>query len=521
MVTELQAYYKKRLNLAFYPTEEQAVFNNTVQNTNKSVFLNACAGSGKTTTITMGVKLVPVNKKIVVLAFNSKIAKKLNSLLPSRVEVKTMHSLGFKVLRDTVGYRKASGASLYFAAKNACSDIDPSESYSTIKKVEKLIDIIKNSLIDNNEDLKKEANKHGYIVSDDDCKRAFLGNKLTFDKKRISFNDMVYLPVVKNWNVPKYDYIFIDEAQDLSKAQLSLVQKMINKDSRVFFIGDNNQTIYGFAGADTESFMNIPNMFQNIEKLDLSLTQRCSQGVVDYINAKFPHIKFNAVEGAENGSVNTQGSVKDIKDGSMVLARKNAPLVKLCLELIKDHKKASVKGKEIGLEIINMIEKHNATSIRHLKQLLEADCNNLITKLCKIPKMTEKKAENNVIYKNLKDKVEVIYTIIDNISSPSINKLKRTIKNIYRNDIEGILLSTVHKAKGLEANVVHIIESKDLYSNLSSKKYDKLKAWERTQEINVEYVAYSRAIKNLNIITDWEYKEKKVKEEEKEEVEMV
>lgn len=71
----------------------------------------------------------------------------------------------------------------------------------------------------------------------------------------IDFTDMLYLPF--RWKlapIQQYDFLFIDECQDLSKAQFALAVKYDKQESRILAVGDPQQSIYGFTGADINSF---------------------------------------------------------------------------------------------------------------------------------------------------------------------------------------------------------------------------------------------------------------------------
>jgi len=84
----------------------------------------------------------------------------------------------------------------------------------------------------------------------------------------------------------------------------------------------------------------------------------------------------------------------------------------------------------------------------------------------------------------------------------STHDLKKEIEGIFKDEEGGVCFSTIHKSKGLEAENVHIIEP-----SLMPSKYA-IKDWQKVQEENLRYVAYTRAKKRLSIITDWEMRNK-------------
>jgi superfamily I DNA/RNA helicase len=79
----------------------------------------------------------------------------------------------------------------------------------------------------------------------------------------------------------------------------------------------------------------------------------------------------------------------------------------------------------------------------------------------------------------------------------SVDELKQMITGIFRDNVtDGITLSTVHKAKGLEANRVFIIKPQDMPLGVS-------KGWMYQQEMNLKYIAITRAKRELIIDNDW------------------
>ena len=76
--------------------------------------------------------------------------------------------------------------------------------------------------------------------------------------------------------------LFVDECQDLSKAQLAVALKYVKKSGRVIAVGDPCQSIYGFTGADIESFSRFESLLKNHNKLTLSFCFRCPNNVIEY-----------------------------------------------------------------------------------------------------------------------------------------------------------------------------------------------------------------------------------------------
>ena len=90
-----------------------------------------------------------------------------------------------------------------------------------------------------------------------------------------NFDDLLYLAVKDGISLPKFDFIFVDEAQDTNAIQRALLRKIMKKTSRVVVVGDPAQAIYGFRGADSESMNLIAEEF-DCKRLPLSISCRCA-----------------------------------------------------------------------------------------------------------------------------------------------------------------------------------------------------------------------------------------------------
>ena len=183
--------------------------------------------------------------------------------------------------------------------------------------------------------------------------------------RMIDCDDMVWLPVVQQLPMQKFDLFITDESQDLNKAQQALA---LRAGHRIVVCGDPYQSIYGWNGADSSS---MTNMFRSLsgselgcEQLKLTVTRRCSKAVVREAQKYVP--EFEAHEDNDEGSVSKLGLAyqvdpnnysKLVLDGDMVLCRSNAPLVSECLRMTSRGRKSSIKGKKIGEGLLAVLDK--------------------------------------------------------------------------------------------------------------------------------------------------------------------
>lgn len=523
----------------FKPSIYQQAIYDFITKGEGNAIVSAVAGSGKTTTLINALKLIPSNLNVLFLAFNKSIAQELKERVPkeaTNIEVKTLHAYGFtslsrgrKIEIDSNKYRKilkdinsySNSFDFDFIKKYNFKTIqlrqindftfDDSENeliydkMAYFNRVLRLCELGRLDLIDleNKEQGVQQlidlAEKHNIEVINNECIRAWLLiNIASTCLEKADFTDMVFLPNHLNIETIKYDIVFVDEIQDLNTSQRELMMKAIKPNTGRFVgVGDGSQAIYGFSGSDSDSFQKLIDI-PNTITLPLSVCYRCGSDIIELAKTIMPTIE--ASPNAKKGLIDNDFSYKNIEKGDMVICRNTMPLVALCMKYLSEGKKAYVMGTDIGASLITLVE-----SCR--KQNEEFSCENIFARIYKekrkmisnlIAKQncTEQEAEENQLVVSFVDK---IYTL-ENLSFGCLtgDDLIEKLKTIFSDDSDGICLSTVHKSKGLEADRVFIIH-KDLMPSKNAKK-----DWEKLQERNLQYVAYTRAKSVLGFVTDFD-----------------
>ena len=484
-------------------TEQERVFLFTKKRP-ENILIKAYAGAGKTSTIVEAVKLLPTDKSIMFLAFNKHIQEELKTKLPEYVRCYTTYGLG------TSAIKRKYGDKIEFDEFKADKIIQ--KKAKNWKLEEELRDDEAISIYLNN--IKKLANlcrltltmKPEYIPYI--CERYDIGTNKPNDIKRVlkvldemstnrdtfDYTDMIYLPAIDNgiWFFPQ-DYVFVDEVQDLNRCQIRIIEKVLKKDrktgklkGRLISVGDFFQGIYGFNAADEKSFEWFEK-FPNTKVLPLSVSFRCSKNVIIEAQTIVPDIK--ALDNAPDGVVRDGNVVTEAQSGDFVICRTTMPLVKLFFEFLIQNRKAIIKGSDIGVHLIELIGKIN--NVPKLISFWEEELSNFKRDLRKQGVLNPNEHSGYCV---LEDKVMTLLFLAK--LSESIVDLKFKIKTIFTDEIQGIVLSTVHKIKGLEANRVFIIRP-DL---LPMKA---IKSWQQIQEKNLEYVAITRAKLELIYDRNW------------------
>lgn len=461
-----------------------------IENGTGNAAVNAVAGSGKTTTIVKGLERIKKDADASFFAFNNSVVEELKTRVPDHVKVSTLHSLGMFSVRKAFRKTKLNKNKVQsiIMANLSRYKVEEKEKGGFIYRVSKMVDLVRfyNLKPDISEYLDL-AMKYGLDVKESEILASMEVLKISNNKigKEIDYTDMIYQPVRLDLKLPVYDFVFIDESQDLSVIQQELFKKTLKRNGRFIAVGDPNQAIYGFAGADSESFEKLANL-PNVTQFPLSVCYRCGKSIVNKAKEIVPNIEW--YEGNDNGSVRN-GYIREIRPGDMVLCRNNKPLVQMCLLMFQKNIKASIKGIEFGNELNHIIEqtKHKnlyVSSVR-LERVLEGHYNRL-------HKLGITKPERTNSYRNMSEKIEIIREIIYPEVS-NTDDAKNLIKRIFneKDDKKKVNLSTIHKAKGLESDRVFVLCPELMPSKFASEP------WEIKQEQNLQYVCYTRAKKEL------------------------
>jgi superfamily I DNA/RNA helicase len=297
------------------------------------------------------------------------------------------------------------------------------------------------------------------------------------DTNRIDFDDMIWFPFVHNLALNKYDYVFIDEAQDLNLAQIDLAVRSCAPGGRVISVGDQNQAIYGFRGADENAIQNIVDRCQS-KRMPLSITYRCAKNIVNMAKELVPALE--AAETAENGSIENIGESKMldlVRPGDFILSRVNAPLIKWCLELLKMRVPANIQGRDFAKTLSSLVKKSKSNSIEGFLTWLMNWKEEEVKRLVAIARDTS----------IVEDKAECLIALCE--GTASIKDLLDNIDKMFHDgdDKDRVILSSTHKAKGLERDRVFLL--RDTYRPANGQ-----------EEANLLYVAITRARKSLFLV---------------------
>ena len=500
--------------------EQNAIFTHFEDRNAGHLTIIARAGTGKTTTIIEGVNRAP-ETSILLAAFNKKIATELTERIANpHAEAKTLHALGFALVR-----RFWNGVRVATNTKDRVNDLTDRATLAEYQRqvaeyrasgfgqgprqcpdeVKALVGNLHskareiNPLATNPDELIDLALTFECVPGDSwaaegfdlayVCRAAVKAMELAAASKPatgIDFSDMIFLPVRNGWVLPMYDLVVVDEAQDMTLAQLIIAEGVLRKGGRLVVVGDDRQAIYAFRGADSESLGRLTTKLGSTV-LGLKTTYRCGKAIVALAQEFVPD--FRANETNPEGEVLNLGFDKLVASaeyGDFVLSRVNAPLVSIAMSLLRNGKRARIAGRDIGASLKALIRKLSSgkasSSLPVLTDRVMAWRDKEINRLLKLNR--EERVEG------VHDQAETLLELIE--ASTSVSDLENRIDVLFTDDGLGaagvVTCSSVHRSKGLEANRVFVL-AKTLRAR-------------NQEELNIQYVAITRAKMTLVMVHD-------------------
>lgn len=533
---------RQQINSNFLPNSYQEDIIDWSLNDKGSGIVNAVAGSGKSTLL----KLVASNladsgispEEIKVIVFGKQnqldLVDKFGVLWKNSIA--TLHSTGYKILRQEIGYSNnnnliqsnkyrllAQDLNLIPNKKNGSFSWGKLIASKAITKVEpflNLVNLVRLTLSETTPKKIKELIEHfnleginNYFVVAREIESILVaGQEEAIDRIRIDFTDMIWLPVYWGLNERPWfktiKWILLDECQDLNPVQLEL-SLMLKGRGRMLAVGDPQQAIFGFCGSDCNSYYKIKQRTSAIE-LPLSLCYRCPKTHLELVKSIYPNIpifpKSNAIKGKikaieEPDLVSGFGTSSFclLQKGDLVLSRKTAPLVSLCIRLIGSGIAAKVKGKDIGKQIkveLKEIAKIPFFSYSDFLHYLEQ------YRVAKFTIYNHREDEGEQLKIDLVDKLNALSTIYKSKKeATNIQDLCKYIDTLFSDSTSPVTLLTCHRAKGLESDRVFILNAEDLPLHWCRQN-----EWQKQQEDNLLYVALTRSKSELYIVGNptWE-----------------
>lgn len=482
-----------------------------------SVLVGSVAGSGKTTLALSITRLIytRIDKqaRILYTCFNKSVKEEMQERLALNgvfnTEANTLHSIGLKVLKKNGKQIEIDGYKLDKFPKEFINRAKSIERYSKFRNktfhsylyhVRNIFEFARYNCsldFDFEESLKiyeDTITEVNFEKFDRDDLEAFYTlfvdlykeRTITSNKIIVDFSDMIFLPIYLGLNFDmKIDYLIMDEVQDFNRLHHTFVRKIMS-DSKVrqfIAVGDDKQSIYGFAGSNPrlfKSFLELPNTVQR----PMSYNFRCGKLIINKANEVYNNLQTTTTN---MGVVNNPAKIEDISKGSLVIARKISTLLKGFFSLISMNMPVAIKDENVINTVNNILFSYRGEYIEDiiedLKVAIEEARDPTFGSREDYFKYTEHMSILLLITK---------YTNLSNLHKKEIvSRLKKLSES---SDEDVITMCSIHKSKGLEADEVTILNINEIPLENARTPF------QIEQEMNLKYVALTRAVNTLNLL---------------------
>ena len=298
-----------------------------VESFGKPVLIFAGAGSGKTRVLTHKIAHLIKNnlvdaENILALTFTNKAAEEMRHRVQKIIKSKsalvtmgTFHSVCAKMLRSEIHNLGYTSEFSIFDVQDQTSlfkvllePMDFPKNYITPKDLRFKISYFKNRLI-SPDDAKKKAT----IIIDKHYAELYEKYQIALkENNALDFDDLLLLPLQIFEKYPKiletyqekWKYILVDEYQDTNKPQFMLVKNLAKSHKQICVVGDDDQSIYGWRGADISNILDFEKTFKNSEIFKLETNYRSTSYILDsaYSVVKNNHNRASKELVANNGN---------------------------------------------------------------------------------------------------------------------------------------------------------------------------------------------------------------------------
>lgn len=290
----------------------------------------AGAGSGKTKVLTHKIAYLMAEKyikpwNILAITFTNKAANEMKERVQKLVGdaandmwIGTFHSICVRILRkfiDRIGYDTSfiifDTSDQKTVVKECLKELKIDDKLFTDKSVMYEISNAKNEML---EPMQYSARAVGDFRKETIAKIYDLYQRKLKENNAIDFDDIINFTIkilMQNDDIldmynEKFKYVLVDEYQDTNKAQFTLVKLLAAKYGNITVVGDNDQGIYSFRGADISNILNFEKDFPGTKIIKLEQNYRCTGNILKAANAVIKHntVKYDKKLWTENDEGN-------------------------------------------------------------------------------------------------------------------------------------------------------------------------------------------------------------------------
>lgn len=556
---------------------EQKEIETSFLNSQSSIMTNALAGSGKTTMLRHLSSFMKPGEKWLYLVFNKKNQTEGREKFPKGIEVLTSHAflgrvlgrsaeLGLteqteiwnqgerisQILDHSMDHDNTFPRPLKYAAKKIIKQLASlGKAYAIIPNAgdaaAQLQQIIRQYQIDcdlSTDKFRTEVDYTAQLIDKAlDLMHSCLPGKIgvpQFQNFR-DHDDTLWYAAIMNEQIkwPKYDVVLADEVQDFNRCQVIMLQKLAQAGARIIAVGDPNQAIYLFRGADANAFNNIGGMMEGLPSGAASHTlptnYRSGKAIIDFVNentkvknlrAGMQHeglVTANIMYDDAIGNLSTEWRQgKKFSQPTAFIARTNKPLVTAALDLMRNDMDFVLIGRDFSQELVSHLRKVLGEGRNQRSVPITSLADELIGYAGAVEERWAGKISKAPELKQIKETTESLVEVIgylqsNNFQDPRVNMrvrdsamfieyLRSRFGGVNTDTAEGaaqlsqrdprsyVTICTAHRSKGLEFDRVFILKN-ELFPHPNAKTPEAL-----DQEENAKYVAYTRAMNELHIL---------------------
>ena len=541
---------KKNADLMLTPVQ-----NEILDSLNGAVLVHGQAGCGKTTILTRAVsallgKGVPISR-ILICTFTNKASNDIRERLEQTHRIQTsdmwlgtLHTLVFRILRRDAERLDIDPDFVIKDAKSIAQEIGIDVGKFRINAVLRFIETLKAGGV-------HAADFKPQNTWERTCSAVY--NKYeayTKDKGLLDYDDLILLSIrlleensdIRHYYQNLFNYIFIDELQDINLAQYKLIG-LIYKEN-IFFTGDADQSIYGWRGAQKELMYRVPKDYPTAKTFHLNQSFRLADGIIDIANSLM-HRQATVIPAGQKNDIFVYAAKSEEDEAAYVvkeikkLKKENfnyRDIVVLCRmnQLARSYQDAMARAR-IPHALISGSSLYESSELKPIIDYLDAlketslheeargDFAARMINLLKIPKRNTTRAlriceyhlANSMMLEPRKliddiveltglhcAEVEELQTLANGQESQSLVNFLNQVRLMQELDLAGwkkdiVKVMTVHSAKGLEFPVVFVVDlTEDVFPltrKMSSQK-------EVDEERRLCYVALTRAQSRLYLL---------------------
>ena len=532
---------------------QEKILNFFLTHPHDNILVNALAGCAKSSTICLLTEHTTTSD--IYLAFNNSVAEEFRQKIKNpKTKVSTIHALAYGIMNANLEDKSSTGG---FGKRSFRADLDNLKiykivedyfaSYDFLEKVflkenyVSLYNLVRLTMTDinNADEIERLIDCHSLFFDfEHNFKRPSKQEVASvikyinqqdwelFDKfHSIDFTDMTYITYwkIKNkeWKVPyykRYTNIYLDEVQDNNRLQQAYLPLIKRKGGRYVIVQDKNQAIYFFSGADANACKRYSTMFSPITEFELPICYRCPVSHLTKVNKEFgiPILPRENAPAGEIQRIEKDEISKYIKGGDLVISRLNKWLAPVILnlvsngisvyisdkEFVENIKKVVTKKQKVCRDTFDLENRLKKEVTKYNEKVFKILKSNIYTDEAKTPLSLEEQAATVADSNSKIDNINFVLSVLNyynrTIGVTSLVKFLNyltTLLNIYPNN-NCVRLNSVHKAKGLEADNVFVLNEGKICRDVRNSPEM------QQQEKNLSYISLTRAKNKMYLVKE-------------------